>query len=127
MCTWVTTETEVLTSVQALINHGWEVREEDVEYENGTLGDYLDTCLCPIDVEAVLERAGVTYYYDPFGFTLIEPTDPSDIEFHEVNAERRRDTKPEGILLVFRDCRECGQSIACLLEGNAPTSCKEHQ
>lgn len=41
-----------------------------------------------------------------------------DIEVH--------DPDKDGIVLVFRDCKECGQSIGCLIESDSPTSCEEH-
>ena len=80
MCSWVTTPDVLVTGVDELIAAGWQVRDEDIEGTE-TVEDWLDGCLCGVDVEAVLDRSGVKWWHDPFGYTLIEPTRPDDIAY----------------------------------------------
>lgn len=49
----------------------WPVLAEDID-DDVALTD--DSCLCSVDVEQVMTRAGVTYEWDPFGFQVVGAT-----------------------------------------------------
>lgn len=54
-----------LYSLAQLRAEGWTVAADDMD--EGCQDDY---CLCWVDVEAVLERAGVAYEENPFGYDV---------------------------------------------------------
>lgn len=69
MCEQVLMPGAILSTVGGLIAQGWDVRADD--FAPGTPGENRNLmCLCPLDVEAVLDRAGVAYVRDPFGWEV---------------------------------------------------------
>lgn len=70
MCTTVITpDGRWLTSINHLIDEGWRVERRDVDAEarDEVLAE-PDSCLCNVDVESVLRRAGVVFTDDGTGF-----------------------------------------------------------
>ncbi len=66
MCTIVTVGAEEIQSVGALRAH-WVVETEDVWYDTSD-----DDCLCGVNIAAVLERAGLRFEDDPWGYRVID-------------------------------------------------------
>ena len=59
-------EEVVVSTIGGLHKRGWVLRTEDVSGIPWHLVDRTD-CLCYVDVEAVLDRAGVVWAYDEIG------------------------------------------------------------
>lgn len=74
MCDVIMTENGDVDSPAEMNARGWTVMTDDIE------PDYLDvypfedliadSCLCPIKVEQVLDRHGVEWTADPFGYCV---------------------------------------------------------
>lgn len=71
MCTIITVDDREIQTI-AQLRATWEVRPEDLDGPTQVLGD--NQCLCNVDVEAVMSRAGVTYEWDPWGFKVTGST-----------------------------------------------------
>lgn len=66
MCTTVVDlDGQWIDGVAAMNERGWTVTDADWDGDPPIL---LSTCLCPVDVEAILERHGVAYTDDGSGF-----------------------------------------------------------
>lgn len=73
MCVDITTPTEIISSIEDIERQGWAVLPEDIPEDHKQ-----DYCLCGVDVEAILKRAGVNYEWSPFGFDVY-PEEPEDL------------------------------------------------
>lgn len=79
MCQQVfTADGRSLNSPRDLVVEGFTVLPEDLVFEGDEVDpafDPMDTCLCGVLLEDILERSGVAYRDDPFGVQLLVPTD----------------------------------------------------
>lgn len=75
MCTIIQGLRVDVSTIHAMAAQGWTVTPADIvpSYTRHQRAEDLiaeDCCLCAVDVEAVLDRNGVTYQPDPFGWVL---------------------------------------------------------
>lgn len=62
-----------LSSLGNIKAYGWLVDDDDADPDWGD-----DTCLCGVDVEAILERNNVIYGWDPCGYNVFKTVEERD-------------------------------------------------
>ena len=73
MCDEIFTQTETLSTPNEMLCYGLLVLHVDLAWNNAIVTDKdWDSCLCGVDVEAILNRSGVKWKVDPFGYEILE-------------------------------------------------------